>query len=115
MKFCLMEVFVLCCAVALRANAQTPVILSQPQSITINNASTATFSVVASNAASYQWQFGGAAIPGATDSTLTFDDVSNSQAGSYSVELKSSGGESTNSQAAQLTIVPGTVVQITFS
>jgi cyclophilin family peptidyl-prolyl cis-trans isomerase len=110
-----MEVFVLCCAVALRANAQTPVILSQPQSITINNASTATFSVVASNAASYQWQFGGAAIPGATDSTLTFDDVSNSQAGSYSVELKSSGGESTNSQAAQLTIVPGTVVQITFS
>src|SRR5580692_2544149 len=114
MKFRLMEVFVFCCALALKANAQTPVILSQPQSITINTASTATFTVVATNAATYQWQFGGSNIPGATNSTLSYDDATNSQAGSYSVEVTSSGGESTNSQAALLTIVPGTVVQITI-
>src|ERR1700722_18970815 len=115
MKFRLKEVFVFCCVLTLKAHAQTPEILSQPQSITVNNASTATFSVVATNAATYQWQFGGSSIPGATSSTLTYDDVSNNQAGAYSVEVTSSGGESTNSQAAQLTIVPGTVVKIIFS
>jgi cyclophilin family peptidyl-prolyl cis-trans isomerase len=115
MKSRLMEVFVLCCALALKANAQTPVILSQPQDITVNNASTATFTVVATNAATYQWQFGGGNIAGATNSSLTYDDVTTNQAGFYSVVVTSSGGASTNSQPAQLTIVPGTVVQITFS
>jgi peptidyl-prolyl cis-trans isomerase A (cyclophilin A) len=115
MKRRLKEVFVICCALALKANAQTPVILSQPQSITINNASTATFTVVATNAAKYQWFFGGSSIAGATNSTLTYDDVTTNQAGSYAVEVTSSGGASTNSQPAQLTIVQGTMVQITFS
>src|SRR5580692_8143244 len=104
MKFRLMEVFVFSCALALKANAQSPVILSQPQSITINTASTATFTVVATNAATYQWFFGASSIPGATNATLTYDDVTNGQAGSYYVEVRSSGGV-TNSQPAQLTIV----------
>ena len=42
---------------AFQANAPAQTITNQPQSITINNASTATFTVGASNATSYQWQF----------------------------------------------------------
>ncbi|HEX3717732.1 MAG TPA: peptidylprolyl isomerase [Verrucomicrobiae bacterium] len=115
MKANLKGVFVCCLAVAFGASAQTPVITSQPQSITINNASTANFSVVAQNAATYQWMFGSTAIPGATDSTLTLDDATNTQAGYYTVVVTSSTGDSTNSQPAQLSLVPGTIVQLTFS
>src|SRR5208282_3533639 len=43
--------------IASQAGAITPVILSPPQSMTVNNASAAQFTVVATNAASYQWQF----------------------------------------------------------
>lgn len=115
MKANLKGVFVCCLAIAFSANAQTPVITAQPQSITINNASTAHFSVVAQNAATYQWMFGSTAIPGATDSTLTLDDVTNTQAGYYTVVVTSTTGDSTNSQPAQLSLVPGTIVQLTFS
>jgi cyclophilin family peptidyl-prolyl cis-trans isomerase len=116
MKRRFVEVFVFCCALALKAHAQSPVILSQPQSITNNTASTATFTVVAKNAAKFQWLFDGNSIAGATNSTLTFDDVTNNQAGSYTVVVTSSNNESvTSTPPAQLTIVPGTIVQITFS
>jgi peptidyl-prolyl cis-trans isomerase A (cyclophilin A) len=102
--------------VAFNAGAQAPTILSQPQSVTVNNASAAAFTVVATNAATYQWQFQVTNnLPGATNATLSLDDVSSNQAGSYSVEITSSDGSSTNSQSAQLTIVPGTIVQITIS
>jgi cyclophilin family peptidyl-prolyl cis-trans isomerase len=116
MKAILREVFVGCClAFALNARADAPVITSQPQPITINNASTANFSVVASNAAGYQWMFGGNPIPGATDSTLLLDDVTNSQAGSYNVAVTSPTGDIAISQTVQLTLVPGTIVNLTFS
>ncbi len=105
----------LCLIVALNARAQTPIILSQPQSVTVNNASAAAFTVVATNAASYQWLFGNSDIAGATNATLSLDDVTTNQAGSYYVKITASGGSSTNSQPAQLTIVPGTMVQITIS
>ena len=115
MKRRILEAFVFSCALVLRANAQGPVITSQPQSITINNASTATFTLAATNAATFQWQFNGNNIAGATNATLTYDDVATNQAGFYSVVVTSSAGLSTNSQPAQLTIVPGSVVQVTFS
>jgi len=116
MKAILREVFVGCClALALNARADAPNITTQPQPITINNASTANFSVVASNAASYQWMFAGNAIPGATNSTLLLDDVTNSQAGSYKVIVTSSTGDIAISQTVQLTLVPGTIVNLTFS
>ncbi|HEX4122275.1 MAG TPA: hypothetical protein VH619_16780, partial [Verrucomicrobiae bacterium] len=68
MKANLKGVFVCCLAVALNASALTPTITSQPQSITINNASTAHFTVAAANAATYQWLFGGNPVAGATNS-----------------------------------------------
>ncbi len=57
MKTSLKGVFVGCVAFALNATASTPIITSQPQSITINVASTANFAVVATNAATYQRLF----------------------------------------------------------
>lgn len=108
-------VFVCFVAFALNAAATMPTITSQPQSLTINNASTANFAVAAENAATYQWMFGTTAIAGATNATLTLDDVATNQAGSYTVVVTSSTDNSTNSQPAQLTIVPGTIVQLAFS
>src|ERR1700677_1707206 len=116
MKHKILEVCVCCLAFVLAANAQTPVITSQPQSITINNASTANFSVTATNAAGYQWQFDGTSIAGATNSALLLDDVNSNQAGSYTVVVTSSGGVSvTNGTPAVLALVPGTIVQLTIS
>jgi cyclophilin family peptidyl-prolyl cis-trans isomerase len=115
MKSRLMEVFVFCCALVLRANAQNPII-SEPQSITVNNASAATFTVVATNAVSYQWQFQGANVSGATNTSLSLDDVSTNEAGSYTVVVTLVGNTSvTSSPPAILTIVPGTIIQWTIS
>src|SRR5580658_9436014 len=117
MKSRLLEVFVLCCAFALRVNAQTPVISSQPHSVIVNNASAADFTVVATNAASYQWYFQGSNnLAGATNATLSLDDVNTNQAGSYTVVVTSSHGISVTSEPpAVLTIVPGTIIQWTIS
>ncbi len=115
MKTSLKGVFVGFVAFALNAGATTPVITSQPQNQTINIASTANFTVVADNAATYQWLFGTNVILGATNATLMLDDVTTNQAGPYSVVVTSSTGDSTNSQPAQLTLVPGTIVQLTIS
>jgi peptidyl-prolyl cis-trans isomerase A (cyclophilin A) len=105
----------LCLFVARSADAQPPVILSQPQGVTVNNASTATFTVVATNAASYQWLFDSSPIAGATNSTLTLDDVTNTQDGAYSVKLTAPDNSTTNSQAATLATLPGTIIQVTIS
>jgi cyclophilin family peptidyl-prolyl cis-trans isomerase len=117
MKSRFKEVFVICCALVLKANAQTPQIISEPQSITVNNASAAAFTVVATNAATYQWYFQGTSIlPGATNATLSLDDVATNQAGSYTVVVTSSNSVSvTSAPPAVLTIVPGTIVQWTIS
>src|SRR5580658_1441543 len=106
-----------CLLVVFRANAQTPIITSEPQSVTVNNASAAAFTVVASNAVAYQWQFQGTSnLPGATNATLSLDNVSSNQAGSYTVVVTSSNNVSvTSTPPAVLTIVPGTIVQLTIS
>src|SRR5580658_396605 len=92
------------CAFLASATAQT--ITNQPQSVTVNNASTATFTVGASNALTYQWQFNGSNIDGATNSSLTLEDVMTNQEGNYAVVVN---GSVTSSNAV-LTIVPGTIV-----
>jgi hypothetical protein len=105
-----------CLLGAFKASAVTPNILSEPQSVTVNNASAAAFTIVASNAVAYQWQFQGTNnLPGETNATLSLDDVSGNQAGSYTVVLTSSDNSSVTSSPAVLTIVPGTIVQWTIS
>ena len=114
-----------CLASAFQATAPAQTITNQPQSLTVNNASTATFSVRASNATSYQWVFNGAnnlsdgtnlsdgvIITGSTNSALTLEGVTSNEAGSYTVIVN---GSVTSSPPAVLTIVPGTIVTFTFS
>ncbi len=115
MKTILKGVFVCFVAFAFNAFATTPIITSQPQSVVVNNASTANFTVAATNAASYQWLFGTNSLAGETNATLTVDDVATNEEGSYSVVVTSPTGETTNSQPAQLTVIPGTVVRLTLS
>jgi cyclophilin family peptidyl-prolyl cis-trans isomerase len=107
----------MCLLVAFGAGAQTPAILSEPQSVTVNNASAATFTVAATNAAAYQWFFQGTqSLAGATNATLSLDDVGRNQAGSYTVVVTSSSNLSvTSAPPAVLTIVPGTIILWTIS
>jgi hypothetical protein len=53
----------------------------------------------------YQWYFGGAAIAGATNSTLTLSNVTAGQSGNYTVSVQNSVATSVSSNAV-VTIVP---------
>jgi hypothetical protein len=79
----------------------SPAILQQPQSQTVANGSTATFSVVVQSRypVSYQWQKDGALLLGATSSALTFPGVSASAQGTYSVTITNLYGSLTSSNA----------------
>jgi cyclophilin family peptidyl-prolyl cis-trans isomerase len=94
-----------------------PTIIAQPPNLTVNTGSSADFKVTATNVASYQWQLvGTGTIAGATNATLALDDVSASQSGSaYQVVLTAPDGETITSAPAVLTVVPGTIVQLTIS
>lgn len=89
-----------------------PQITRQPASRTVNSGETVTFAVTANSLTpvTYQWSFKGAAIPGATDATLTLSTPVRAQAGVYSVTL--SNGDSatipgvTTSSDATLVINP---------
>ena len=83
-----------------------PSISTQPQSQTVNQGNTATFSVVASGTGPllYQWKFKGTNIANATDSSYTKNNVQATNAGSYSVAITNSVGFS-NSANAILTVV----------
>jgi hypothetical protein len=82
-----------------------PAIATQPMNQTVTMGGTATFSIVAggSTPLSYQWNFNGTNIAGATNSTLTLTNVQPSQAGNYAVQVTNSYG-STSSLTATLTV-----------
>lgn len=82
-------------------------ILSQPQSLTVNDFTSATFSVNAIGAGTltYQWSRGATAIDGATGPTLTINPVSPADAGGYTVKV-TSGASNVTSAAATLTVNP---------
>lgn len=80
-----------------------PTITSQPVNATVTAGNTATFSVVAGNATSYQWFFNGSALGGATTSTLTLSNAQSGNAGSYFVAVTNPGG-TTNSNTVTLTV-----------
>jgi len=83
-----------------------PSITSQPQSRTNVVGTSATFNVAANGTVplSYQWQFNGVNIGGATGSSLSIDGVQPSDAGSYTVVVTNLGG-SVSSAAAVLTVL----------
>jgi hypothetical protein len=77
-----------------------PVILAQPTSQHICTGSTLTLSVTASYASSYQWNFTGVPIPGATNAIYTVSPAQNANTGDYTVTVTNQLGTVTSSVAA---------------
>jgi len=80
-------------------------IQTQPQNQTVPQGGATSFWVVASGSSplTYQWNFNGSPISGATSSSLTFANAQPSQAGNYAVVLSNPAG-SVTSAAATLTV-----------
>ena len=78
-----------------------PTITNQPQSLTVNQGSNATFTVAATGTApfSYQWLFNSNNISGATGSSYTRTNAQPGDAGNYSVIVSNSAGAATSSNA----------------
>lgn len=79
-----------------------PAVISQPSGGTYSAGSTATLSVSATQglAVTYQWRRNGAAISGATSSTLTLSGLNASMAGSYDVVVTSKAGSVVSAAAS---------------
>jgi hypothetical protein len=87
-----------------------PVIIAQPQNQTVAPSNSVSFAVAASGSANlfYQWYFNtNTILPGATNSTLTLNNVLATNAGTYSVVVTNSAGSVTSS-VALLTVLSGT-------
>jgi uncharacterized repeat protein (TIGR01451 family) len=79
-----------------------PQITSQPISRTIAERGSASFSVVASGDGplTYQWQFNGTNLLGATNSDLQITNASTNQAGNYAVIVSNPGGSKPSNSAS---------------
>jgi hypothetical protein len=87
-----------------------PLIVTQPQSQSVDVNSQASFTVGATGTApfTYQWMMNGAALTGATSAILPISSVTLAQVGSYSVTVSNAYGNVTSSQAA-LTLLAATL------
>ena len=81
-----------------------PAITSQPQSVTANVWSDASFSVTATSTMplNYQWSLNGTNISGATGSSVTISNVAQNDLGAYAVVVTNSFGSVTSSNAMLL-------------
>ena len=79
-----------------------PQIVTQPANAGSFAGSTTSLKVVATGTAplSYQWNFNGAAIAGATSATLTLPDIATTQTGNYTVVVTNALGSVTSTPAA---------------
>lgn len=73
-----------------------PLITQDPSDQTVPAGATVTFTVVASNATSYQWRHNGTNIAGATSATLTITGVKQTDAGIYAAVASNANGSSTS-------------------
>lgn len=89
----------------------SPVITTQPASITLAMGSTARFEVTAigSEPLAYQWKKGGVSIPGATQRVLEIGGVVESDAALYTVRVSNDVGF-IDSSAAELRLLPLPVI-----
>jgi hypothetical protein len=89
-----------------------PTITTQPQSKTVTNSSSASFTVVATGATTYQWRKNNTNLVGATSATYTIGTTTTNSAGIYSVVVSNSTGPITSSNAT-LTVLdpPGIITQ----
>jgi hypothetical protein len=109
-----------------RRTAQPPTISVQPQSRTVTNGATVTFSVTAGGTGpfSYQWRRNSVDLAGETAATLTLVGVQAPDAGSYTVRVANSAGSVTSASAILRVLMPpvitsisraGSVVDISFN
>ena len=94
--------------------SQSPTIISQPTNQTVMVGGTAGFSVTAIGIPplSYQWNFNGTNIAGATSATLTLTNVLLSQSGNYAVLVTNFGGSILSSNATLTVLaVPPAITQ----
>lgn len=84
----------------------------QPDSLTVVQGQSATFSANAVGSAplTYQWRFGGINITGANSSSLTLANVQASQAGLYSVVISNPFGTTTSANATLTVLLPPAIV-----
>jgi hypothetical protein len=90
-----------------------PAITAQPLSITNADGGTVTFSVTAvgTQPLSYQWQWYGYDLYDETNSTLVLADITDSDAGIYTVVVSNGAGTATSSNAVLVTVPPLIVTQ----
>lgn len=107
---------VLSSGATLTVNPNPDVIDFQPQNQTVAYGSNATYSVVAEGAGplSFQWQFDGANISGATNSSFTLANFQLANIGSYQVVVSNSLGSIT-SAVATLNPPPANTYSLTIS
>ncbi len=88
-----------------------PVIVTQPQSLTIRTGSAAQFIVVANGEAPlfYQWRFNGDSRSGATSATYALTNVQTSDAGRYDVIVANSHGDVVSAPAFLIVLEPPVV------
>jgi hypothetical protein len=98
-------------AVLLVLTILPPVIITQPQSQTVLTNSSVTFSVTASNAASFQWQTNTVDLPGATNASLTLSNVVIGDSGAYRVVVTNLSGSATSSVAVLIVGYPVSITQ----
>jgi hypothetical protein len=92
-----------------------PFISAQPVGVTNIDGTTVVFSVgvIATMPVGYQWYQDGFALDGETGSTLTLDDIADSDAGNYTVTVTNGYGSVTSSPAVLVTVPPLIVTQPT--
>lgn len=90
----------------------TPYITNQPVSQVVTQGSTVNFSVAATSqtSLSYQWQFNGTNLAGATTSALAVNNVSTNNAGDYSVVVSNAVGVCVSQPAVLTVSTPSTPV-----
>jgi T5SS/PEP-CTERM-associated repeat protein len=98
-------------AVAVVTVTVPPSVTTPPQNQTVTPGGSVTFTVVAAGTQplSYQWQFGGVNIPGATTTSYTKATVQAADAGNYTVVVTNIAG-SVTSPTASLQILTGVTI-----
>ena len=95
-------------AVAVLTVLVPPAITAQPTNLNVVEGANAGFSVTAAGTSplSYQWQFNGADVIGATGTSLTLTSVQPTNAGSYTVVVTNTAGSVTSAVAVLTVLVP---------
>ena len=96
----------------------TPVAISTPpQNVAAPPGATVTFTpvITGSPPLACQWWFGGSAIGGATNASLTVANLQVADAGSYSLTVTNPGGTVTGTPAVLAVVVPSAVAAVTIN